>query len=121
MPDYCARYIKNLVYAIDDTSAATGTQGGQAGVGKPLESTTLYIENLVLPAGYNQTIGAPSFKQTKEVFVFVYNDQGNHTIYRLNGVDKTYNIVKHGAVLRSMELLVINISPIKTAYQIAII
>lgn len=94
-----ARFIKNLNYDISDTSNSNTDKGGQTGVGKPIQSNEKYIANLVLPDGYNQFIGAFSFKETKEVFVFVYNDTKYHTIYRLNGANQTYNIVYQSPLL----------------------
>src|SRR5438105_5633886 len=88
-----ARFIKNLVYEISDTATSTTSKGGQTGVFKPCQSNARYIENLVLPAGYNQSVGTFPFKDTKQVFVFIYNSNGNHTIYRLNGSDQTFDIV----------------------------
>lgn len=99
MPANAARFIKNLIYTLDDTSEADASKGGQGGAAKPIESTLLYIDSLTLPEGYCQSIGAFSFKELKQVFVFVYNENSNHVIYRLNGSNKTYNIVKQGPVL----------------------
>lgn len=94
-----ARFIKNLVYSLDDAAIASDSKGSQTGVFKPLQSNALYIDDLVLPDGYNQTIGYLSSKETKEVYVFVYNSEGNHLIYKLNGYNQTYNIVYHGSEL----------------------
>jgi hypothetical protein len=96
-----ARYIKNLVYDITDTSTATNDQGGASGVYKPLQSVVEYIEDFTLPDSLadNFPIGKYQSKDTREVFVFVHNKNSNHQIYRLNGNDATYNIVYQGAEL----------------------
>ena len=99
MPPDTARYIKNLVYAFDDTGDATAEKGSQTGSWKPLESTSLYLGDLALPDGYNHPIGAFSFKDTKEIFVFIYNDQQKHTIYRINGSNRTFDIVYQKSTL----------------------
>lgn len=99
LPNNVGRFIKNLVYEIGDTASATGTRGAQAGVFKPLESNFEYLSNFTLPDGYCQTIGAYFFKETKEIFVFLYNEHNNHRIYRINGTDATYNIIKEGPCL----------------------
>lgn len=99
MPANAARFIKNLNYDISDTSNSNTAEGGQTGVGKPIQSNEKYVPNLVLPDGYNQEIGSLSFKETKEVFVFIYNDHFNHTIYRINGLTQTIDIVYQGALL----------------------
>jgi hypothetical protein len=99
MPADLARFIKNLAYEVTDTADATGTRGSQTGVFKPLQGNALYIENLVLPEGNNMSIGTYSFREFRQVFVFVYNSLGNHTIYRLNGSNQTYDIVYQGPCL----------------------
>lgn len=91
-----ARFIKNLVYEITDTSSATTSKGAQSGVFKPLESIRTYIDGFKLPEGYNHAIGTFSFKDLKQVYAFIYNDQGNHTVYRLNGLNRTVDIVYQG-------------------------
>lgn len=99
LPPNVARFIKNLVYEVNDTATATTSKGASTGVFKPCESNTRYIENLVLPAGYNQLIGAFSFRDLRQVFAFVYNSNQNHTLYRINGSDQTFDIVMQGPVL----------------------
>ena len=97
-PD-CATFIKNIVYSIEDTSSANIGKDSRAGVMKTMESTAVYVENFKLPDGYNQAIGALDVKELRQVFVFVYNDRRNHTIYRINGNNATIDIVKQGACL----------------------
>lgn len=88
-----ARFLKNVVYDFTDNSNSSNAEGGQVGVFKPPASNEKYIPNLVLPVGYNHAIGSLSAKETKEIYVFVYNDALNHTIYRLNGSNRTHDIV----------------------------
>lgn len=100
MPPNLARFIKNLVYEVVDTAdAGGGGKGSQTGVFKPFQTNAPYIEDFVLPPGNSQAIGQFSFRDLREVYVFLYNDQGHHTIYRLNGSDQTYNIVYQGPCL----------------------
>lgn len=94
-----ARFIKNLIYSIEDTSDAAGGSKGQTGVLKPQQSNAAYIDNLVLPEGYNHYIGGFGVKELRQVFAFIYNDRGNHIIYRLNGTDQTYDIVYQKSTL----------------------
>lgn len=96
-----ARYIKNLVYDMTDTSTATDAQGSATGVYKPLQSVVKYISNLNLPDNPedNFPIGHYDCKETREVFVFIHNKNGNHTIYQLNGSNATYNIIYQGPEL----------------------
>lgn len=99
MPPNLARFIKNLVYEVTDTATAGGSKGSQTGVFKPYQSNVQYIDAFVLPAGDNQVIGAFSFRQLRQVYVFLYNSNANHQIYRLNGEDQTYNVVYQGSCL----------------------
>jgi len=96
-----ALYIKNLVYDMTDTSTATDSQGSATGVYKPLQSIVKYISNLVLPDNPedNFPIGHYDCKETREVFVFIHNKNGNHTIYKLNGGNATYDIIYQGVEL----------------------
>lgn len=94
-----ARFIKNLVYEITDTSGDTVSKGAKTGVMKTMESVRPYLDGFVLPDGYNQAIGTFAFKELKQVLVMVYNDRQNHTIYRINCKDRTSDIVYQGATL----------------------
>ncbi len=93
LPNNAARFIKNLVYSLDDTVSATTDKSGSTGVLKTFQSTQRYLSDLVLPAGDNWVIGAPSVTETKEVYVLVHNSLGNHIIYRINGRNRTYDVV----------------------------
>lgn len=94
LPENAARYIKNLVHSLDDTSMANATQGGQTGVYKPLESNAVYVDDFALPDGTVQGIGRAAFKNTKEAFVMTYSRTGNHGLFRINGstttIDRVY-------------------------------
>jgi hypothetical protein len=96
-----ARYIKNLVYDMTDTSTATNDQTSATGAYKPLQSIVKYIEDLVLPDNPedNFPIGHYDSKETREVYVFIHNKNGNHAIYRLNGSNATYDIIYQGVEL----------------------
>lgn len=99
MPQDACLFLKNLIFSLDDTTEANADKGAKTGTYKTMQSTALYIDNLVLPAGVNTVFSARSCKELRNAFAFVHNSLGNHTIYRLNGADATYNIVKQGAVL----------------------
>lgn len=99
MPPDLATFIKNLVYEVTDTADGNATRGSKTGVFKPCMGNSVYVEDFSLPAGYNQAIGTFSFRELKQVFVFIYNDQSNHTIYRINGSDQTIDIVYQGPCL----------------------
>src|SRR5882724_1054453 len=93
VPANAARYIKNLIHSLDDTSLANAAKGGQTGVFKPLESNAVYVDDFILPPGTVQSIGSYSFKDTKEAFFFTYSSQGNHGIFRINGASATIDTV----------------------------
>lgn len=97
-PSYCgpnlARFIKNLAYSVEDTSGASNSKDARSGSYKTLQSVKPYVENFTLPDGYNHFIGGLKVDELRQVFAFIYNENGNHTIYRLNGVDGTYDIVR---------------------------
>lgn len=96
-----ARFIKNLVYSMGDSSTATATQDGAQGMFKPLQSNALYIDDLVLPdvPEDNLKTGQLSCKETNEIFVWIYNKNNNHTIYRLNCSNQTFDIVYQRSTL----------------------
>lgn len=101
MPPTKARFIKNLVYSQGDTSTATKEQGGQYGSFKPLQSNAKYLAMFSLPDEPEDNIfwGDLVVKETQEVFVWIYNKKKNHTIYRINGWNQTYDIVYQSPVL----------------------
>jgi hypothetical protein len=96
-----ARYIKSLVYDLSDTSTATNDQGSAVGAYKPIQSVIKYIEDFILPGNPedNFPIGNYTSKETREVFEGVYNKNGNHTVYRINGNQGTIDIVFQGPEL----------------------
>jgi hypothetical protein len=94
-----ARYIKNLIYSIEDTSTEAVGQGSQTGVYKPLRSNFVYVDDFALPDGDNHPIGKYSVKELKQVFFFNYNSNGNHGVYRINGGDRTIDTVYIGPAL----------------------
>lgn len=98
LPPQQSKFIKNLVYSLEDTSDASGAKGN-TGVYKTLQNVEEYFPGFKLPAGYNHVIGAKSNKDSNEVFVFNYNDKGNHLIYRINGNSATIDRVYQGALL----------------------
>jgi hypothetical protein len=99
LPNNAARFIKNLVYSLDDTVSATTDKSGSTGVLKTFQSTQQYLSNLVLPEGENTVIGTCTVPETKEILVLVHNSLSNHIIYRINGSDRTYDVVYNRADL----------------------
>jgi hypothetical protein len=93
LPPDSATFIKNLVYGIDDLASATTALNANEGVSKNMQSVVEYISGFILSEGFSQCIGYLTVKELRQVFVLVYNDQNNHTVYRLNGEDATFDIV----------------------------
>lgn len=94
-----AAFIKNLVYSITDTADGGKSRGADTGIFKTEQANDLYIKDFKLPEGDNYCIGALSSKETKQVFVWIYNSNKNHTIYVLNGENQTLNILSQGSHL----------------------
>jgi hypothetical protein len=97
-PD-AARYIKNLIYSLEDTSVEGVGQGAQTGVYKLLPSNAVYVDDFTYPAGNNHPIGSYTCKELNQAFWFTYNDQGNHSVHRINGSDQTIDVVYIGPAL----------------------
>lgn len=92
--DFTARFIKNLSsYVGANNEIGSNTSGENIAVLKPLQSNEIYAP-ISLPDGDNIVIGARGFALVNRVYVFVYNSEGNHLIYRINGSDRTCEIVK---------------------------
>lgn len=82
--EMCATYIKNLVHDLNDNNRISRDEGSNAYVWTPLELTERYC-NLELPAGTNYVVGFHYFKEANQGFVFAYNNNNNHFIYRIKG------------------------------------
>lgn len=81
-----ARFIKN--YRNTFNKNQSGTEGGNFGVGTPLQSNEQRVK-LILPAGKNKRIGGKEFEETNEYYFHNWNSNGNHGIYKINGNDLT--------------------------------
>lgn len=92
--EFTARFIKNLTsYVGANNEIGSNTSGENIAMLKPLQSNEIYC-NIALPDGYNLAIGAQGFPLVNRVYVFVYNSLGNHLIYRINGSDRSSEVVK---------------------------
>ena len=88
-----AYFIKNLYYSLSDEAEAGTGESAREGLMKPTEGNALYCP-LTLPDGENIVIGTLSSKETSSVYVWVWNSNNQHTIFRINGVKQTAEIVK---------------------------
>lgn len=92
--EFTARIIKNLTSYVGATNEYEGiTEGQNISVLKPLQANELYAP-VQLPAGTNYCIGAKGFAQVNRIYVWVWNSNCNHLIYRINGDTRTVEIVK---------------------------
>lgn len=86
-----ARYIKGIRSNFNKNSG--GSEGGNFGVGTPLQSNLLLIP-IPLPAGINHCCGYKEFEETNEGYYCNWNSENKFGIYRLNGNSLTCDIVK---------------------------
>lgn len=93
-----ARYIKNLVYELSDLSEAGSAPGAQSGVMKPLESNALYCI-IDLPAGDNYVNGVFPSRNTNELYVWVWNSNADHSIFRINGLTQSADVLYVGSCI----------------------
>jgi len=73
-----ARLLKNI-----DLSLMQKDDGGNYYVFKPLSGTEIYDYDLVLPEGKNVCIGGGVSQDKKELYIFNWNENGNHHIYQI--------------------------------------
>lgn len=92
-----SRFVKNLVYELNDTSEGGKGIGAQTGVFKPLQSNYLFAD-IPLPTN-PQNCGRYQSKETNEAFAWTWGEDEGYVVYRINGGDNTYDIVYRGAEL----------------------
>lgn len=96
MPPDMARYLKNVVYSVIDTSQTGTSKGSQSGTFKPIESVQVYDDNFSLPSsGYNHFTGGFYSEKINEALFFNFNENKEHGLYKINGdnrtIEKVYN------------------------------
>lgn len=82
---------RNLAYDVNKNASAPGGEGANYGVLTPYEGSSP-LTGIEFPEGSNYCIGTYESKETNEAYVFVWNSNGAHFIYRING-DATAQIV----------------------------
>jgi len=97
--EFTARYLKNVT-SYESTTNEYGDikEGNNAASLKKLQSNELYVP-FNLPSGNNYCIGAKGFAVTNEVYCFIYNSNGNHSIYRVSASNRTADLVYQNACL----------------------
>lgn len=90
------RYLKN--YRNNFNKNPSGSEGGNFGVGTPLQST-LQTVKVNLPNGINKKIGGKEFVETNEYYYMNWNSNQFCGIYRINGKDNTCDLVMVDPIL----------------------
>jgi len=92
--EHTARFMKGLTPFSGTVDGAGNVLEGENEIKlKPNQSNELYV-NIPVPAGENFAIGGKGIAETNEVYVPVWNSNGNHFWYRLNCSTRTFEIIK---------------------------
>ncbi len=91
-----ARYLKNVVYSVNDTSQTGTSKGSQSGSFKNMEAVQVYDNIFSLPSsGYNHFTGGFYSEKTNEALFFNFNADKFHGLYKVNGetrkIETVYN------------------------------
>lgn len=84
-----ARFLKNLVYVLNDSSQVGTNQPGTSGTYKPFESNGKFDISFVLSDGKNQCVGTYVSRDTAQVICLNCNSNGNHSIFIIDGESQT--------------------------------
>lgn len=84
-----ARFIKNLVYVLNDSSQVGANQQGNTGVFKPYESNGKFDISFVLPDGKNKCTGFLVSRDTEQVLFLNHNSNNNHGVYIIDAISQT--------------------------------
>lgn len=93
-----AVFLKNITLAVNDNERIAQDEGLNQFEFTPLESNSKYCE-LTLPSGNNYCVGFYYAIELKQAYVFVWNSQSNHLIYRLNAQDGSCQVVVQSSCL----------------------
>jgi len=96
LDNYTASFLKNLTsYSGANNEIGSNTAGENQAVLKPLQSNEIYCDLQNEPdPGKNFCVGAKGFPQVNRVYIWAWNPNGNHFIYRINGDSRTCEMVK---------------------------
>lgn len=90
------KFLKNTRFKLSgNTNISTG---GVDGMITPVQSNEIFY-NIELPAGKNICIGSYEFLELNELYWFVWNSEGKHTIWVIDGLTETANKVFQGECL----------------------
>jgi hypothetical protein len=92
MDEMKAYFIRNLDYELNDNNRVAQDHGSNAYQFTPLESNTKY-SNLALPAGNNYVAGFHYVPELNHAYVFGWNSNNNHFVYRINGNNGAFTML----------------------------
>lgn len=97
-------FIKNTRFLLNSNANNSNNSGNGASIGSNTGKITNIISSEVcigeaLPEGTNKTIGAYEFVDLNEIYWFVWNSNGNHTVNLFNSNDETIVRVYEGSCL----------------------
>jgi hypothetical protein len=91
------RFLKGTRIRLSKNS--DGSIGGDDKMITPIQSNEIYCPDFNLPSGDNKTIGSFEFRELNEVYWFVWNNNGNHSINMIDGSTETCTSVFIGDCL----------------------
>lgn len=92
-----AAFIKN--FRANFNKNASGVEGGNFGLGTPIQSNQLLIEIPLPTSGINHCCGYREFEETNEGYYCNWNSESQFGMYRLNGDSLTCDILKVDSIL----------------------
>lgn len=98
VPPDVAVWIKDMTIGININANAASQSGLNEGVRTPAEGNVA-ITTPTYPSGTNYCIGTYSSEQTNELYYFLYNSTGNHTIWVIDGNVGTVTLVHENTLL----------------------
>ncbi len=87
-------FIKNLQVMSGKNADKDGAEGGNIGMGTPVNATVPLSVNRIAAAGTNVCIGSKECKETHETYYALWNSLGDHGVYKINGATLTGEVVK---------------------------
>jgi hypothetical protein len=94
-----ACYIKNLLVDVSHNDNTPSGEGRTKRVYTPAPSNFIWCGSLKVPDGKNFVIGFYESEETNEGYVFCWNSNSNHFIYRINGDGRMCEMIYQGSCL----------------------
>lgn len=94
MPSDMARFIKGFEVSLNNNiSDDGGNESNSNSLSFTPNQSNEIFETIAFPLGENRAIGYGYIKETGHAFIFVWNSNNQHTIWRLNANDRSVNLV----------------------------